>query len=362
MFYTTNRNEMDIYKITLLLVCLVTSYQTKAQHVLTKENSFLRSGDVICKQEVEYLEQGSSGRDVVWDFRDIDILKKKYMVEYSSNSLLQLFKYEPTFMEQYKFEGDTLFKTKYENPITNVSYNKPIPDMIYPMAYGNIHTVEFEGKGTYCHRNCLSTSGSILLEADANGIILFSEQDTLRNVLRVHTQTISTIGIEKDSVITDSTKWIRCTEDTYRWYARGYRYPLFETYNQVLHDGLRNIRHTRASFRTPPDILRLLNDSINQEFRHIEKSRSNSETKAIPYSIKVTGNKVTINYSLTSRAIVKALISDSKGIIYRQQTRKDEVGKDYSLSLNLEGLRRGEYILYVNINGTVYSNTILHNF
>ena len=138
------------------------------------------------------------------------------MVEYFCDSLLQIFKYEPTFMEQYKFEGDTLFKTRYENPITNISYNKPIPDMIYPMTYGNIYTAEFEGKGTYCHHNCLATSGSILLEADANGIILFPEQDTLRNVLRVHTQTISTIGIERDSVITDSTKWMRNIEDTYR--------------------------------------------------------------------------------------------------------------------------------------------------
>ena len=353
---------MDIYKMTLLLVCLVTSYQTKAQHVLTKENFFLRSGDVICKQEIEYLEPKGSGMDVVWDFRDIDIYKKKYIVEYFCDSPSRLSKYEPTFMEHYKFKGDTLFKTRYENPIINMIYNKPIPDMIYPMSYGSIYTTKFDGKGTYCHHNCLSISGSVLLEADATGIILFSEQDTLRNVLRVHTQTTSTIGIEKDSVITDSTKWIKSIEDTYKWYVRGYRYPLFETYSQVLHDGLRNIRHTRTSFRTPPDFLRQLNDSINQKLRSTETLRSNPGTGAMPYSIKVTGSKVTINYSLTSRAIVKALVSDSKGIIYHQQTRKDETGKDCSLSVSLEGLRRGEYILYVNINGNVYSNTILHNF
>lgn len=353
---------MNIYKTTLLLVCLVIVCQTKAQHVLTKENSLLRSGDVICKQEVEYLEQGSSGRDVVWDFRDLAIHKKKHIVEYYCDSLLQLFKYEPTFMEQYKFEGDTLFKTKYENPITNIIYDKPISDMIYPMAYGSIHTVEFEGKGTYCRHNCLETNGSVLLEADAYGMILFSEQDTLRNVLRVHAQTMSVIGIERDSVMTDSTKWLKSIEDAYRWYVCGYRYPLFETYSQTLHDGLGNVRHNKTSFQMPPNILRQLNDSINQELRRIEALRQKTEANAMPYSIKVTGNKVTINYSLTSSAIVKAIVSDSNGIMYRQESHKAEGGGDYSLSISLEGLRRGEYILYVNINGKVYSNTILHNF
>lgn len=353
---------MNIHKITLLLVCLATICQIKAQHVLSKKNSLVRSGDVICKQEIEYLEPEGSGMDVVWDFRDLDIQKKKYMVEYFCDSLLQIFKYEPTFMEQYKFEGDTLFKTRYENPITNISYNKPIPDMIYPMAYGNIYTAEFEGKGTYCHHNCLTTSGSILLEADANGIILFPEQDTLRNVLRVHTQTISTIGIERDSVITDSTKWMRNIEDTYRWYVSGYRYPLFESYKQALHDGLGNVRYNKTSFQTLPAVLRQLNDSINQEFRSTGTLHSNTGTGNMPYSVKVIGSKVTIIYSLTSKATIKAMVSDSKGIIYRQQIRKDAAGKDYSLSVSLSGLRRGEYILYVNINGNVYSNTILHNF
>lgn len=353
---------MKIYKIALLLVCLVTICQAKAQHVLTKENSLVRSGDAICKQQIEYLKAGGSGMDVVWDFRDIDIYKKKYTVEYCCDSLFRISKYEPTFMVQYKFEGDTLFKTGYENPITSIRYNKTFPDMIYPMSYGSVYKAEFEGQGTYSHHNHLSTTGYVLLEADANGMILFSEQDTLRNVLRVHTHTISTIGIEKDSVITDSTKWIRSIEDTYRWYARGYRYPLFETYNQTLHDGLGNVRHNRTSFLTPPDILKQLNDSINQELHRIEALRQNSETNTMPYTIKVTGNKVTINYSLTSRAIIKAIISDSKGIIYRQKAHKDDAGRDYSLSISLEGLRRGEYILYVNINGKVYSNTILHNF
>lgn len=352
---------MNINKTTLLLVCLVTICQTKAQHFLTKENSFLRSRDVICKQEVENLELGSSGRDVVWDFRELDIRKKKYMVEYCCDSLLQIFKYEPTFMEQYKFGCDTLFKAKYENPITNIIYNKPIVDMIYPMAYGNIYAAEFEGKGTYCHHNCLSISGSVLLEADADGMILFSERDTLRNVLRVHSQTISTIGIERNSVTTDSTKWIKSIENTYRWYVCGYRYPLFETRNQTLHDGIGNVRHNRISFQTPPDILEQLNDSLNQELRRMQALRQNSETNTMPYSIKVTGSKVTINYSLTSKATIKAIVSDSKGIIYRQESHKDEAGDDYSLSISLEGLRRGEYILYVNINGIIYSNTILHN-
>lgn len=361
MFYTANRNDMNIHKITLLLVCLATICQVNAQHVLTKETSLWRSGDVVCKQQIEYLEPGGSGKDVVWDFRDVDICKKKYIVEYYSDSLLHLFKCEPTFMEQYEIKDDTLFRTRYETPVTSIVYNKPIPEMIFSMAYGHVYTTKFEGNGIYSHHNHLSTSGTVLLDADAYGIILFSEQDTLRNVLRVHTQTTSIIGIEKDSVITDSTKWIKNVEDTYRWYVQGYRYPLFETCNQALYGSLGNVRYKRTSFRTPPDILSQLNDSINKGIRRKGALHSSSANDGITYSVEMSDNKVTIKYSSASSSMIKAVISDSKGIIYRQKKHEDETGEGYSLSISLDGLRRGVYILYININGKEYSNTIRHN-
>ena len=49
------------------------------------------------------------------------------------------------------------------------------------------------------------------------------------------------------------------------------------------------------------------------------KKERNNGTGNMTYSVNVIGSKVTINYSLTSKATIKAMVSDSKGIIYRQQ-------------------------------------------
>ena len=79
----------------------------------------------------------------------------------------------------------------------------------------------------------------------------------------------------------------------------------------------------------------------------------------ITYDIVRDGRTVRIDYSLSSRATVSAIVSDPMGVIYRRSSRLDNAGEGYSLIFDVGGLRRGKYILYLNVNGKVYDNKIV---
>ena len=59
---------------------------TFSQHVLTKANALMRSGDAMHKQLVAYVPPGESGMNATWDFRNIDVLSDSYSIEYVKDS------------------------------------------------------------------------------------------------------------------------------------------------------------------------------------------------------------------------------------------------------------------------------------
>jgi hypothetical protein len=67
---------------------------------------------------------------------------------------------------------------------------------------------------------------------------------------------------------------------------------------------------------------------------------------------------VKVNFDLTEDATVKGLISNVSGIMLRQQSRHHEAGRGYEMELDCSGLSRGEYVLYMNVNGIVESYTV----
>ena len=75
-------------------------------------------------------------------------------------------------------------------------------------------------------------------------------------------------------------------------------------------------------------------------------------------NVSVKNNAITIDYTLLQDATVTALVCSVSGIVYRQQSQRGQAG-DYSLmSVRCDGLRRGQYVLYLNVNGQVTSQTI----
>ena len=72
----------------------------------------------------------------------------------------------------------------------------------------------------------------------------------------------------------------------------------------------------------------------------------------------VNGGTVTVSYDLLADATVTALVCDVSGVVYRQQSQTGQAGDSYQMTILCNGLRCGQYVLYLNANGQVSSQTI----
>ena len=331
---------------------------TFSQHVLTKANALMRSGDAMHKQLVAYVPPGESGMNATWDFRNIDVLSDSYSIEYVKDSDSCLYAIEPGSMCQYRLCGDTLAQVAYQNPLTRIDYSIPVLELGFPFSYGDTLSGEFWGNGCYSNRNGIKLAGSAFVEADGEGELKITDECLLKNVLRVRTLRTTSFNVERDSVTKDSTGRQIEVVERYCWYAKGYRYPLFETCSIAYYQGANLLKSYKMAFRTLPDSLRILADSVNIELAHHDSCLADAPD-IITYEVISDRRSVRIGYDLKNKATVSAMIADPMGVIYRKTSRTDEAGIGYSLSFNFAGLRRGKYILYLNVNGKVYDNKIV---
>ena len=61
-----------------------------------------------------------------------------------------------------------------------------------------------------------------------------------------------------------------------------------------------------------------------------------------------------INYDLDIPMRVKVVLADIRGYVFQQLEEEHEAGYGYNLSLNTNGLRKGQYIIYINGGNNKY--------
>lgn len=131
--------------------------------------------------------------------------------------------------------------TSCENRNLRLTFDLPVKALIFPMEHGDSLCGYFHGTGVYCDRRRIRSFGSWKLKADAKGSVIMPSGDTLR-AMRVHLRKrISNLYYPLDSVhstlaafnvdsilLHQGTDTAVVVSDEYRWYARGYRYPILE--------------------------------------------------------------------------------------------------------------------------------------
>ena len=237
----------------MFLLMLLSSSMAMAQSLLTFNTHAPRGGDIIHKQQVPYIETGATGKDIIWDFSKMEILQESVLQEYLCDTNHIITCVEPSALYQYQLKEDSLLQTGYETPIVTMKYSQPILRMEYPFDYGYTAEKKYKGIGLYSNNNAIEEEGTVRLEADAIGSIILSEKDTLRNVLRMHILKTSSVGMAKDSLLNDSIHRHMEIEDICQWYARGYRYPIFETRSTSYYHNLDVQSNLQTAYRYMPE-------------------------------------------------------------------------------------------------------------
>ena len=215
-------------KLTLFWMLGLSALPAVAQHSLTFDRNALRGGDQLVKQQVEYKDPGSTGKDLIWDFTFLQPINEQYTLDYSQaddSDSTRVSGLEHRTHYYYRQTKDSLLATGFENATTLMRYITPEYRMRYPFAYGDTLYSPFEGRGEYCHQLQLHVKGYTRTSVDAVGELLLPNSETVKQAVRVHTLRYYT-QTGKDSV--------QMTHDTYAWYAAGIRYPVFESIKTTL--------------------------------------------------------------------------------------------------------------------------------
>ncbi|MDR0231964.1 MAG: hypothetical protein LBI82_07580 [Dysgonamonadaceae bacterium] len=218
-----------------------------AQNSLQSKYNMLRAGDEIIKQQVEYKDPGRSGENVLWDFSKLTSINDEYALFYSTDNDTVITGMEHLTRYNYTLQNDSLLLWGFENQSTRLINRRPELLLKFPVSYAGQCESYFSAHGKHGNRLELEAMGFTGTKADAYGMMVLPNKDTLKNVLRTRTikyiaensQPISQSYFQKlinPEFVPDDTIISRLQSDsvifvveTFRWYEKGYRYPVFET-------------------------------------------------------------------------------------------------------------------------------------
>ena len=379
-------------RLLFIIVSFALSVSANAQNI----NGYFhyRADGKIKKQEVDYHPATENAQDIIWDLSKLKLPGKKHVVNYSclSDTDSIIVGTENSTRYYYHQSADSLLLCGYENNKTHVVYDRPELLLHTPLNYGEQHSGLFHGTIAYCEKMFMRVFGSYEVSVDGTGSMVLPSGDTLRHVSRVHIRKLTTeehyphIMTEQelrtyvDSIAPYNSDSIRqqMQEDTlqtetniYRWYALGYRYPVLETVQIGTKD---NNPYYTVSYYLVPEEQENLPDKENEQLRqwladntpdrhesnnHRENNITGNPNLPVKnLSVTVQGSSINITYELTEDATVTALVCDITGVVYRQSSQSEQAGDTCQMNIMCNGLRQGEYVVYVNINGQVTSVTV----
>jgi hypothetical protein len=329
-------------------ICLLTHAQTLSTH-----RNYFRSGDVIIKQQVEFKDPGAYGKNQVWDFSRLNTHNDKYQLVYLDsleNDTTHIIGIEHETFYYYGLKRDTLWLNGYVNRTSNMEYYQPEAILRFPFRYGDTLRTTFAGKGYYCQSLDIVSKGYSKVCADALGKLITPDNDTLKNVLRLkRVKEFTGIGIDNAAM----------RMETYQWYARGSRYPVFESIKTFT---LRN-DSVLENFSTSFYFSTVSREQLQEDLANANLIDDTATPDEVLINCKTYPNPVatdfTVDYDLSVNAQVSFLLCDISGRPWANIPNKNLKAGVQQQLISMSGLHSGNYGLYIKVNDKVYKRTII---
>jgi len=342
-----------------------------------------RPGDVLIKQQVEFVDPGNAGENQLWNFSELKTINNEYTLTYSLPSLegdslyiLGDVRYrkgnvddneliigtEHNTMYYYHLRGDSLLQTGHENPSVKLKYTPPMVLMNFPLNYGQMVSSNYTSKGKYSGTIDIQSQGMTITTADAYGSLILPSGDTLSPVLR--TKTVQTI---EDIKKPENAKAL----ETFRWYSKGYRYPVFETIRNInIADS--TVIFCTAFFYPPQDHLYLDTDPENQAlleelWKETENNTPVQDGKTVTIedimTCKIYPNPVVsqmnLEYELKQDANVSFELYSMEGLPVKKIKAASKTKGIYNETMDCTNLLTKNYILRITADGLVVNEVII---
>lgn len=355
---------MKKHLLTPLLILFINALVFSQSSVyLTYNNNLFIEGDSLYKYQVEYKDPGSLGRELEWDFTKLNILNENYLIKYfhpdkTDTTLLCGLEHRTRYY--YRQRNDSLWAVGFENYTTRMDYSIPELKLKFPFAYGDTLFSTFEVEGKYSNLLDLNMKGFTRVKADAEGMLKLPELKG--KALRIHTQRYYTeVKADKNNQIvidsvpkTDKQDTLRMTLDTYSWYVKDIRYPVFESIKTTIHHAELDTTVFHTSFYYTPEELPAGTDPDEPEIPEIERIFTEANMHPNPVV-----NDLLIGYKLTRPALIWFSVHNNIGVPMRNTTQRlINAGHHYE-SIPMGGLPIGTYTVYVHVDDMVMSRVVV---
>lgn len=340
----------------IILALLLFSSATYAQNTLSSQTNSLRP-DSVGKEVINFLEPGCSGQDVLWDFSDLEPRDSKACSMQLYSLTDRLLWDESGSLVTYLPSADSLLISRIETPLYEMDYSKPIISMVFPFSYGSSLTTPFSGVGSYEGKLDLTEVGTNAVTADATGTLILAEGDTLRNILRVSTSRNADVSIINHETTEDYGTLQKATDIT-EWYARGYRYPVLKSVEERISKEGTLLRTVRYSQRISPAEMALLEDPENEDIRLADSLAYAAANPLRNMHVANNGSSATVSYDVATDAHISMTLANSQGMVFWRYESDEAAGNSYQHEVPLTGLHRGQYVICINANGTIYNNKV----
>lgn len=299
---------------------------------------------------------------MVWDFSSKLGSKESSQVMFMKDSTDMISIIEPGRILYYRTNTDTLVLVGSESTLEKRDYALRKTTRRLHLVYGDSIGKPFRCEGMYCGDHPFREVGTTTVKVDADGSIVLAENDTLRNVLRVHTIDSYSICMDIDSAALDTARLAQVIDERYEWYLPESQYPVIEDVTSTSYFNMNVVGTTRHAYcNLPPDQVPYY---ISQtDFPSDDEQEGFADGDAqddgiIHYQIETHGKVIQMAYDLDEDATITTIVANHMGILCTSRQWTQNAGQGYSTHIDCNGLLPGVYILYINVNGKVYSEKV----
>ena len=238
---------------------------------------------------------------------------------------------EPGRIGYYLTTPDTLVLLGSESPLEKREYAVSKVARKFPLAFGDSISKPFRCEGMYCGDHLFREAGTTAVKVDADGSIVLAENDTVRNVLRVHTIDSYSICMDIDSAALDTAKLTQVIEERYEWYLPDSQYPIIEDVTSTTFFDMDIIGCTRRAWCNLPEDQVACYITPDDEDETDEQEGFFNEDQQIPdiihYEVETRGNVIHMTYDLDEDATITTMVANHMGFLCRYDQWKQEVGE-----------------------------------
>ena len=319
--------------------------------------------DSLQKNSIRYFSPGNGGRNKVWDFSKKLSSKGSAQVMFLTDSTGVVTVVETGKISYYRTTPDTLILFGSESPLEKRVYAVEKVSKKFPLEYGDSIGDNFRCEGMYCGNHPFREVGTTSVKVDAIGSIVLAENDTIRDVRRVHTVDAYAICMDLDSAALDTARLTQVIDERYEWFIPYSQYPIVEEMTSTTYDNMDIIGTTKYAYCNLPEnqVAYYITPEDEDETNEEQDGFSDEEQQSpdiIHYQIETNGKVVVITYDLDAEATITTIVAKHTGMLCMSRQWTQEAGQEYSAQIDCNGLRPGMYILYINVNGKVYSDKV----